>query len=180
MIGNKSERANAIVDATRRQVTEMIDAGAPLRQILARLASAAEQISGAGAAASILLIDHEGLLRNGASPNLPADYLDAIDRIKPNPDLGTCAAAAATGEVVITRDFREDEKWTELKHLPLSIGYRSAWSVPIKGASSRVLGTFGTYFAEAREPNADEIRTTSELAALAAMAIEANLMSTKG
>jgi GAF domain-containing protein len=180
MIGNESERADAIVDAAARQLREMIDRGAPLRQILARLTSAAEEISGTDAAASILLVDHEGLLRNGASPNLPADYLDAIDRIKPNPDLGTCAAAAATGQIVITRDFREDEKWTELKHLPLSIGYRSAWSVPIKGASSRVLGTFGTYFAEAREPNADEMRTTPKLASLAAKAIEANLLSQKG
>ena len=60
-------------------------------------------------------MDQDGLLRNGASPNLPSDYLQAIDGLKPNPMEGTCAAAAATGCVVITQDFCDDDKWAELR-----------------------------------------------------------------
>ena len=69
----------------------------PRREILTRLATAAEVLSGPGSAVSILVLDENGLLRNGASPNLPSDYLDAIDRLKPDARIGTCAAAAATG-----------------------------------------------------------------------------------
>ena len=73
--------------------------------------------AGGGAVTSILVLDKDGLLRNGASPNLPADYLKAIDRRRPSPLLGTCAAAAATGRVVITPDFFADDNWAELRHL---------------------------------------------------------------
>lgn len=165
-----SGRADAIVELASQRVAKLLRDGAPLRDVLARLTSAAEHVAGKGTAASILLLDAHGLLRNGASPNLPADYLDAIDRIRPDPNLGTCAAAAATGEIVITRDFTADGKWAELKHLPLAIGYRAAWSVPIKDAA-RVLGTLGTYFPEVREPRPFEVRATTRLAALAATAI---------
>ena len=59
-------------------------------------------MAGADTDSSILVLDEQGLLRNGSSPRLPGDYLQAIDRLKPHPEIGTCAAAAATGELVIT------------------------------------------------------------------------------
>ena len=161
----------AVVEHAARRVEEMLAAGASLRDILSRLTLAAEQVAGTGCTASILLLDEEGLLRNGASPNLPADYLDAIDRLKPQPGLGTCAAAAATGEVVLTPDFSEDGKWAELKHLPLSIGYRGAWSMPIKNEAGHVLGTFGTYYRERRSPRQEEMDAVAGLVVLAARAL---------
>jgi hypothetical protein len=56
--------------------------------LLSKLASAGEKLAGPGAVVSILLIDEHGLLRNGATPNLPADYLHAIDRLKPMQEWG--------------------------------------------------------------------------------------------
>ena len=164
---------DAVLERAERKVEELIAEGAPLREVLSALAMAAEQVAGKGCVASILLLDEEGLLRNGASPNLPADYLDAIDRLKPDPGLGTCAAAAATGEIVLTPDFEADGKWAELKHLPLSIGYRGAWSMPIKNWRGRVLGTFGTYYPERRSPSAREMSAVARLVALAARALDA-------
>jgi GAF domain-containing protein len=166
--GSQVSDSEGVVERTRVRVEELMATGAPLREVLAELVAGAEAIAGQGCAASILLLDKEGLLRNGASPNLPADYLDAIDRLKPAPDLGTCAAAAATGEIVLTPDFQEDSKWAELKHLPLSIGYRGAWSMPIKDSGGRVLGTFGTYYQERRTPRPDELKAVANFAALAA------------
>jgi GAF domain-containing protein len=113
-------------------------------------------------------LDKEGLLRNGASPRLPYDYLTAIDGLKPNAKVGTCAAAAATGSVVITRDFRADDKWAELRHLPLALGFAGAWSMPIKNPDGKVLGTFGTYFRESRQPSQAEIDDIQFLATTAA------------
>jgi len=76
---------------------QMLNAGESRDKNLAMLASAAEHVSGGSAVCSILVLDSDGLLRNGASPNLPADYLKSIDRLKPDPQVGTCSAAAATG-----------------------------------------------------------------------------------
>src|SRR5688572_9910147 len=94
---------------------KMLTSGADKKLILTFLANEAEKVIGDGSAVSILLVDEDGLLRNGASPQLPEDYLKAIDGIRPDPAVGTCAAAAATGEIVITFDFRADNKWAELK-----------------------------------------------------------------
>jgi GAF domain-containing protein len=117
---------------------------------------------------SILLLDKSGLLRNGCSPKLPYDYLTAIDGLKPNAFVGTCAAAAATGSVVITKDFKSDDKWAELRHLPLALGFQGAWSMPIKTPEGKVIGTFGTYFKVQREPSSEEIEAVQCLASVAA------------
>ena len=91
---------DAVTDVAMRaadRARQMLNAGESRDKILAMLANAAEDVSGKGAVCSILVLDSDGLLRNGASPNLPADYLKSIDRLKPNPQVGTCSAAAATG-----------------------------------------------------------------------------------
>jgi GAF domain-containing protein len=142
----------------------MLEKGLPGHKILAHLVNAAETISGGGSVSSILVLDKDGLLRNGASPRLPYDYLTAIDGLKPHPNVGTCAAAAATGSMVITSDFRDDDKWAELRHLPLALGFTCAWSLPIKNDSGKVLGTFGTYFREKRKPSQEEIEAVDFLA----------------
>lgn len=164
----------ALLLAARERAQRMIDDGAALRDILSVLTCAGEAISLGRTVCSVLLLDREGLLRNGASPNLPADYLDAIDRLKPDPGLGTCAAAAATGEIVTTPDFYDDERWAELRHWPLVLGFFGAWSMPIKSAGGTVLGTFGTYFREHRLPTQEERAAISFLVDIASAAVEAN------
>ena len=162
-----------LVEAVRNRALRRLQEGAPLREILAQLTSAVETLSRGRTVASILVVDRDGLLRNGASPNLPADYLDAIDRLKPDARLGTCASAAATGQVVETPSFYDDEKWAELRHLPLALGFVGAWSMPILAADQRVLGTFGSYFREHRRPTDGEREAVAVLGAVAAAAIAA-------
>jgi GAF domain-containing protein len=149
----------------------LAQAGAPREEVLACLARAAEVVSGPRSTVSILVLDEGGLLRNGASPRLPADYLDAIDGLKPDAGVGTCAAAAATGRVVMTPDFRADASWAELRHLPLALGYVAAWSMPITD-QGKVLGTFGTYFRDLREPSDTERDAVAKLAAAAASVLK--------
>lgn len=151
---------------------QMHEQGRPQHKILACLITAAEEIAGENAVASILVLDKEGLLRNGCSPKLPYDYLTAIDGLKPNAKVGTCAAAAATGCIVITDDFMADDKWQELRHLPLSLGFVGAWSMPIKSEAGQILGTFGTYFREKRQPSPEEIIAVGHLADAAAKIIK--------
>ena len=154
-----------------QRARRMAQDGRPLREVLTQLTTAVETLARGTTVASILLLDRDGLLRNGASPNLPADYLDAIDRLRPHANLGTCAAAAATGLVVETPSFYDDQRWAELRHLPLALGFLGAWSMPIKAQYGHVLGTFGTYFREHRSPTDMEKQSVAALAAVAAEAI---------
>src|SRR5688572_22782143 len=163
-----SDSAGGFVENAAKLVRAMLRDGVSRCEILTKLAAAAEKLAGSGAVASILVLDQEGLLRNGASPNLPADYLGAIDRLRPDANVGTCAAAAATGMVVVTQDFKADDKWGELRHLPLALGFVGAWSMPIKSADGTVLGTLGTYFREKRCPTTEEVESVRVLAGAAA------------
>jgi GAF domain-containing protein len=157
--------------AAYRQALHMIETRVDRNEILSFLATAAEKAAGPDAVVYILVLDQWGFLRNGASPQLPADYLKAIDGLKPDPNVGTCAAAAATGNIVFTSSFYADNKWAELRHLPLSLGFVGAWSFPIKGNDLKVLGTFGTYFRKQRKPSDEEMKGTELLASAAAMAL---------
>ncbi len=161
------------IDEACRRAEDLIKLGTARTDVFSCLVAAAEQMAAPGADSSILVLDDHGLLRNGHSPALPSDYLAAIDRLRPNPRVGTCAAAAATGALVITQDFLSDDKWAELKHLPRSLGYVGAWSMPtISKKSGAVLGTFGTYYRERRVPSANEINSVRRLAEVAARAID--------
>ena len=157
-----------LIRTTVQEATQMMEKGIPRHKILAHLVNAAEKFSGGDSVSSILVLDEGGYLRNGASPRLPQDYLSAIDGLRPNANVGTCAAAAATGSMVITSDFHDDNKWAELRHLPLALGFIGAYSIPIKTTTGEVLGTFGTYFREKREPSQSEIEAVAELAGAAA------------
>ena len=156
------------VERSYDRVQQMLKAGMSRKEILTRLAMAGELLAGHGSAVSILILDENGLLRNGASPTLPLDYLRAIDCLKPDASVGTCAAAAATGCPVMTPDFCADDKWAELRHLPLALGFVGAWSMPIKSPAGTVLGTFGTYFRDRRSPTAKERKGVESLAKAAA------------
>ena len=167
----------SIYTTAYQEALQMIKSKVHNDEILSFLASAAEKAAGPDSVVSILLLDNTGVLRNGASPQLPADYLRAIDGLKPDANVGTCAAAAATGNVVFTPSFYADNKWSELRHLPTSLGFVGAWSMPIKTNENKVLGTFGTYFRKQRKPSDEEIKGTELLASAAAMALEKQLVA---
>jgi len=167
----ESARSQALL-AAQKQSLELVVSGAPLADVLCHLVRTVEEQANGDVVASIMLLDEQRRLRNGAAPSLPADYLAAIDGIPANPDVGTCAAAAALGEPVVTCDFANALSWTGLAHLPLALGLRGAWSMPIVAHDGAVLGTFGTYFRECREPTPDERSVVEVLVRTAAIAIE--------
>ena len=160
-----------LIESSVNDAMQMLANGVAIHQILNHLVHTAEKVIGEESVSSILVLDKDGLLRNGASPHLPYDYLTAIDGLKPSPNVGTWSAAAATGSIVITPDFYADDKWAELRHLPLALGFFSAWSVPIKTKEGKVLGTFGTYFRQKRQPRQTDIDAVNSLAEVAAEAL---------
>lgn len=168
---SERKRTEKLLDA-QKQSLEMLVKGASLAEILTYLTAVVEEQAAGKAIASILLLDENGRLHNGASPSLPEDYIAAIDGIKAEPHLGTCSAAAALGTVVTTPDIASDPDWQSIKHLPLGLGLQAAWSMPLIARDSRVLGTFGTYFKEKRQPTAFERQVVELLARTAALAIE--------
>ncbi len=170
---NITERKHTeILLDTQKQALEMVVGGSPRAAGLYYIAGIVEDQSAGSSIASILLLDEQGRLHNGASPSLPEDYVQAIEGIKADKSVGTCSAAAATRKTIISPDIAADPKWQDLKQLPLGLDLQAAWSLPIMAADKRVLGTFGTYFREKREPTKLERQTVEILARTAALAIE--------
>lgn len=165
------KRMEILIEA-QKQSLEMVVKGAPLPKILIYLIRVVEQQADGQTVATILLLDEQGCLHNGASTNLSEDYLRAIEGMKADVNVGTCSAAAASGEIVITPDIAADPKWHGLAHLPLEQGFKAAWTMPIIARDGHVLGTFGTYFRERREPTAIERQVVEILGRTAALAIE--------
>ena len=165
------KQAQMFLEAQKRSL-ELVVGGAPLTEVLTYLTRVVERQSDEQTVAAILLLDDDGRLRNGASPSLPAEYVAAIDGLKAEPHVGTCSRAAATRCTVVTPDIESDPGWAAIKHLPLNIGLKAAWSHPITARDGRVLGTFGTYFRTCREPSAAEREAVEILVRTAALAIE--------
>jgi PAS domain S-box-containing protein len=165
-------RAAALLDA-QAAVLDDIARGRPLDEVLAALCRLVEAQALTPVRAAILLVDPlAACLRTGAAPSLPGDYNAAVDGVPIRAGLGTCSAAAACGETIVTPDIAAAPGWATLRELPLALGLRAAWSMPILGSDGSVLGTFGTYFGECREPRPDERRLVQVLARTAALAIE--------
>lgn len=165
-------RAGDLLKA-QKSVLESIVRGRPLTEVLEALCEIVETQAGFGVRAAILLADSEQRhLFTGAAPSLPDEYNRAVDGIGIARDVGTCCAAAARREMVITRDIATDPGWRLLKHLPLGLGLHAAWSMPIVSSSGQVLGTFGTYFEASRGPTDEERQLVEVLAQTAALAIE--------
>lgn len=171
-----------LVDLTReRQTRNLIESqnealqltinGAPLTDVFHRLVAAAEFES--DCVCSILLLDvGKKSFRTGAAPGLPDDYNSAVETIVIDFDVGTCADAAMRKTMVVTPDLASAPSWAKFRDLPLGLGLKAAWSMPIISAQGRVFGTFGTYFRQCRRPTEAEIETVSALARIAALAIE--------
>jgi signal transduction histidine kinase/ActR/RegA family two-component response regulator len=166
------ERRESLL-ADQEGVLEMIARGAPLAGILDTLTAVVERHANGTALAAVTLLEPDGLhLHHVSGPGLPATLKAAIDELKVGPEVGTSQAAAFLREAVVTEDISQCPGWSALSRLPLRLGLRAAWSMPIISSSNRVLGTFDSYFRDQRAPSPEELEVVALLARTAAIAIE--------
>lgn len=158
-------------DAGQRAIVERVALGHPLADILEQIVRLIES-QGSGLLCSILLVDAEHqCVRNGASPNLPQEYVRLLDGIGIGPREGSCGAAAYLGERVIAEDIATHENWEKYRSLALPFGLRACWSTPIFSPDRQVLGTFAIYHGEVRGPTSAELTWVDAATHIAAIAI---------
>ncbi len=158
--------------ANEQQVLEIVARGGALPEMLGRILNCYETLI-PGTLGSILLLDASGRrLHTGAAPKLPPALTAAVDGIEIGPEVGSCGTAAFTGKSVIVSDIATDPHWRLYRGLFEPFGLRSCWSVPIRGAADRLLGTFAFYSPQPRTPGEAELRAIERGAHLAGIAIE--------
>jgi PAS domain S-box-containing protein len=165
-----SKLANDLA-AGQGRALEMIARSAPLSRTLAELCLIMEaQLP--GTQCSVLLVDeHQNRLHHGAAPNLPDEYVQAVDGLAIGPVAGCCGTAAYRRERVVVADVSTDPRWTKYYQLALEHGLRACWSMPILDPHRQVLGTFAIYRNLPGEPGPHEISVVESATHTAAIAI---------
>ena len=163
-------RPQAVI-AGERRILEMIATGVALPQVLAAIALLFEE-QAEGVRASILRIENGAVMRPGAAPSLPPEYLEEIDGLPIGMNMGSCGTAAFLKKRVIVEDIDSDPLWAACKTGVLSMGLRACWSTPILDRDGVVLGTFGIYYIESRRPSQEELDLADHALHLASIALE--------
>ncbi|MBM9616891.1 PocR ligand-binding domain-containing protein [Desulfobulbus rhabdoformis] len=160
------------LEAERLRLFEQMAHGGGLPELLDQVVAFAE-MSCPDFQASIMLSDDEGKrLFTGSAPNLPPDYLAAIDGIEIGEGVGSCGTAVWRGESVITEDVETHPFWAPYKQLARQAGFRSCWSEPIFDSAGHVVGTFGIYRAIPGAPSQADRKLIHQAAHLASVVIE--------
>jgi len=107
--------------------------------------------------------------------HLPPMLAAVLERTPIEPRRGSCAAAVYSACDVFAADVATDPHWADRRQVVLDSGFRAVWSMPIKGASGKLLGAVAIYRPEPGLPDSREQVLQSHAARLAALAIERNL-----
>ena len=123
---------------------------------------------------SILLADLQTqTMHVAAGPSLPAEYNAKVEGLPIRYGNGSCGTAAATGQPVYVADVHNDMLWLNFQELILPYDWLQAcWSTPFFDTNRKLLGTFGIYLAEKREPTAEERDLIQFTVSLAAFLVE--------
>lgn len=157
----------------QREVLAQLARGASLRETLSSIAHYAE-VCTPDMQASILWFEAStGKLRRGGHSRLPDSFADAVDGMFPGPKVGSCGTAAFHRERVVSFDVRTDPLWEAFREFAAAHGIRSAWSTPlISPTDGSLLGVFGMYYPDTREPSPQDLELVDHFTHLAAIAIE--------
>src|SRR5207253_2180835 len=163
----QSLSSEVVLDALK-----MILIGAPLNDILRSVALLIEAHT-EGAVCSIFLLDEDGQhLRYAAAPKLSDEYRVATDGVCIGPHVGSCGAAAYLRQPVFVSDVLSHPHFANFRDLIVRTGLRASWSSPIVSHDGRVLGTFGMFYREVREPGRDGSQLIDYASRIAGIAIE--------
>lgn len=163
------ERRDHLLRDAEARILEQLVAGAPLGAVLHEVVGVLDRVD--GGAASILLVER-GHLQHGAALHLPADYLEEVDGIEVRADVGSCGAAAVTGDRVVTIDIATDPLWDGVRDTIVAAGFAGCISTPVRDSTGEVVAVLARYLRESRSPTDRELAAVDRLARLASLAIE--------
>jgi PAS domain S-box-containing protein len=159
--------------AAERRVLAQIASGVPLQEVLTQLVLTLEEQSPVDLRASILLVDESGeRLRQGAAPNLSAEFLAAVEGLPVAERSGACGTAAFRREPVYVIDVACDPLTENFREFAEAQQLRACWSTPIRAANGSVLGTIANYYRQPRAPTPEDLEAIAVVAQTAALAIE--------
>ncbi len=103
--------------------------------------------------ASVMLKDPKtGLLNLEYAPSIPKESWHYLANLKPGPTGGSCGNAVYKEEPQYVVDTFTDQRWLDLLHVAKAFNLCSCWSMPIKDAEGKTIGSFALSSFEHRAP----------------------------
>jgi diguanylate cyclase (GGDEF)-like protein len=167
----EAERVQLLV-ASHNKVHDLIARGVPLRDVLVEVLESVERYDPSVRATLLMLDPASRTLHSGLGPSLPPEYLAGIDGVVIGPNIGTCGAAAWSGQLTLTPNIAEDPKWAPVRDKAAAAGLAHCWSMPIKTPEGEVLGTLAFYGPTPRHAQPEDLTLLEDWARLAGIAIE--------
>ena len=165
------KRADAIA-AGERRVFEKIAANAPLTSALESICELIERVV-AGSYCALNLLDRERQTLNvGVAPNLPREFVAAMDSTPVGMRFGSCAAAVYLARQITVADIETDALWEFRRGAAQQAALRSAWSSPIVASNGQIVGTFALFRRQPGVPSNRDHELMSRMAQIAGIAIE--------
>jgi diguanylate cyclase (GGDEF)-like protein/PAS domain S-box-containing protein len=165
------KRADAIASGERR-VFEKIAANAPLTAALESICELIERAMPESCCAINLLESAGQALSFGVAPNLPREFVQAMDYTPIGIRYGSCSAAVYLSRLVTVADIETDALWEYRREAARQAGFRAAWSAPIVASNGEVVGTFAVYRRQTGIPLSRDHELMLRMAQIAGIAIE--------
>lgn len=159
------------IEELRRDVLAAVVSDEPLDEVADLICRKVEAIA-PGVITSLIAVTDDGLLQPLAGPNLPQNFVAAVEGVAIGPKVGSCGTAAFLGEPVLVEDIATDPLWEDFRWLPLPPQLMACWSVPVKLRSGKVAGAFAFYFTDRRGPTAWHEQIVNACIHLCALAME--------
>ena len=146
-------------------------AGSPPRETIERLCRLQEGLV-PGTRASVMVLGQDGRLAVHAGSSLSPALVAALSGLRPGARAGSCGHAVHSGRAAFVADTLADPRWADLRRLARDHGVRACWSVPVRGAEGKVIGTFALSSATPRAPGAFHRRLLEAGAAIAGIMLQ--------
>lgn len=150
-------RRHTAIEKGRANALDLLVKGNPLQEVLSQLIFSLEDAT-EGLMCGILLVNENKLsLSPIVAPNLPDEYIEALNNFPVGPTAGCCGAAVYHQKPIYTDNILEHPNWQEFKTEARLSGIKSCWSYPIVLPDGEVYGTFAMYFTDAKLPDQDDL-----------------------
>jgi signal transduction histidine kinase len=171
-----SPQATARLLQGQRAILAQLAQGASLNETLSSIAYYAESCTPDMQASILWYEASTGKLRRGGHSRLPESFASVVDGLMPGPVAGSCGTAAFQRSRVVSVDVQQDPLWEAFREFAAAHDIRSAWSTPLLSPNDgTLLGVFGMYYPDPREPSAEDLEYVDHFTHLAAIAIERSL-----
>lgn len=156
----------------QKRILEMTATRFSMKEILYELTRIVEYHAPSSMCNVWLLEKDQRTLTHFVGHNLLKAYADELGTVKIGPSVGACGTAAFLNEVVTVQDIDRDALFTNYRSISGKYGLKACFASPIVSSDGIVVGTFGLYFDDVKQPKVEELDLLKTVSYLAGLAVE--------